>query len=148
MHNTKIWHGRTGFSPESDLLLHRVRLNIDSLSYKETRYVEREDFMSLEKDDIEPQLLSQAEKHLEKALELRRCHNFQDAFKHYQKAIALASNNVKILYEFGDFLLMSGKFAIAEKFLKLPEKEIPFGSIRFLVLVFLRLKKLLGMETL
>ena len=36
MHNQKVLHGRTGFSPESDRLLYRVRLHVDSLAATET----------------------------------------------------------------------------------------------------------------
>ena len=32
MHNHKVLHGRTGFSPDSDRLLYRVRLHVDSLA--------------------------------------------------------------------------------------------------------------------
>ncbi|MDJ0706835.1 MAG: TauD/TfdA family dioxygenase [Leptolyngbyaceae cyanobacterium MO_188.B28] len=32
MHNHKVLHGRTGFSPESDRLLYRIRLHVDSLT--------------------------------------------------------------------------------------------------------------------
>lgn len=117
-HNTKVLHGRTGFSPESDRRLDRVRLHVDSLSYRDIQGGERKDSTTLEQDSIKPQLLTQARKHLDLALELRHCHNFQDSFKHYQRAIELAPHNVEILYEFGDFLLSIGKFAIAEKFFR------------------------------
>ena len=38
MHNRKVLHGRTGFSPESDRLLYRVRLHLESLGKLEQKY--------------------------------------------------------------------------------------------------------------
>ncbi|MGL5870831.1 MAG: TauD/TfdA family dioxygenase [Xenococcaceae cyanobacterium] len=141
IHNTKALHGRTELSPENDRLLYRVRLHVDRLACEEqpihltkalvTENSEQsipsiamvaksspDDRSSLQFNqtkEIPNQKLTEAEKQIALAIKLRNERDFQNAFKHYQNAIALAPNEVEILREFGEFLVHIGKFAIAAK---------------------------------
>ncbi len=105
IHNTKAFHGRTGISPESDRLLYRVRLHVSRLACKELT------------DDRKSKnsALTEAHQQIAIALKLRYDGNLAAAFSHYQKAIALAPNEVEILREFGEFLIHIGKLDIAAK---------------------------------
>ncbi|MGK7897246.1 MAG: TauD/TfdA family dioxygenase [Xenococcus sp. (in: cyanobacteria)] len=134
-HNTKVLHGRTGFSPESDRLLLRIRLHIPSLAAQSLKQGEQreqreqgeqgENQKSIrhsdvkqstkKKDTSKSQLLGEAEEQLDLALENKDRRNLQDAFKHFQNALKLEPNSLEILSEFGDFLLEIGQFDIATK---------------------------------
>jgi tetratricopeptide (TPR) repeat protein len=150
IHNTKALHGRTELSPESDRLLYRVRLHVDSLACEEqpihlTKALATENSEQKLKDvsseqsspsiamvaksspdnqeslqfdratEISDRKLTEAEKQIALAIKLKNERDFQNAFKHYQNAIALAPDRVEILREFGEFLVHIGKFAIAAK---------------------------------
>ncbi len=65
--------------------------------------------------EIANQRLTEAEEQIALAIKCRDERDFQNAFKHYQNAIALAPDRVEILREFGEFLVHIGKFAIAGK---------------------------------
>lgn len=134
VHNTKALHGRTGFSPESDRLLLRIRLHIPNLAAKELSsfkhnnqqceqgHQRKQGNQGENRESIpntlkvrQSQLSGEAAKQLDLALEHKYRRNLQDAFKHFQNAIKLAPNSLEVLGEFGEFLLEIGQFDIAAK---------------------------------
>ncbi len=126
-HNTKVLHGRTGFSPDSDRLLFRIRLHIPSLAAKELSSLKQREQANQGEhgknresiphplDVQKSQLLTEAQEQLDLALEHKDRRNFQDAFKHFQNTLKLAPNSLEVLSEFGEFLLEIGQFEIAAK---------------------------------
>ncbi len=105
MHNNKVLHGRKGFSQESDRLLYRVRLHVDTFDCADQgKPSESENFH-----------LDDANAHMSRAKELKRKGNFNDALKHYRYASELEPNNTDILKSYGNLLIRTGQFGEAAK---------------------------------
>ena len=105
MHNNKVLHGRKGFPQESDRLLYRVRLHVDTFDCADQgKPSESEDFD-----------LDDAKAHVSRAQDLKRKSNFNDALKHYRCASELEPNNTDILKSYGKLLIRTGQFGEAAK---------------------------------
>jgi alpha-ketoglutarate-dependent taurine dioxygenase/glutathione synthase/RimK-type ligase-like ATP-grasp enzyme len=138
MHNTKVLHGRTGFSDGSDRLLYRVRLHVPNFrvgsqleaslhkvrnqtpvspSHQTNDAAENLASPDKKKDPSE-QNLHNAEAHLTQAKEMKRLNRVDDELEHYRKACELATDNQVALQAFkayGELALRTGKFAEATK---------------------------------
>jgi tetratricopeptide (TPR) repeat protein len=93
MHNRKVLHGRTELSPNSDRLLHRVRLHVAGLSSKRSIYIP-----------------DNADDCLALATELEHLGRFENVLECYRHAIELAPDVPRVLNEYGTFLLRTGQF--------------------------------------
>ncbi|MDJ0734575.1 MAG: TauD/TfdA family dioxygenase [Nostocaceae cyanobacterium] len=138
MDNTKVLHGRTGFSQQSDRLLYRVRLHVPNfevgsqlkasvnIGENQIQFPPSNQSTSAalnldtpEKNE-EPQELdfNNAEAHLVLAKEMRQLNRVGDELEHYRLASELASDNKIALQAFsayGKLALRMGKFAQATK---------------------------------
>ena len=116
MHNHKVLHGRTGFSPDSDRLLYRIRLHVQCLA--KDAIPNHEGLMAQANADrlnnsAHSPNEQQAITHLIMGEKLEQLGNFDEARKHYRHASQLAPNNADILNAYGEFSLYIGQFAEA-----------------------------------
>ncbi|WP_200817742.1 TauD/TfdA family dioxygenase, partial [Calothrix rhizosoleniae] len=140
MHNTKVLHGRTGFSKESDRLLYRVRLHVPNFQFgsqikaslnigeNQIQFAPSNHSTSVtanlatpdknKNEEHEKLNLNNAEAHLALAKEMRKLNRVDDEFKHYRLASELATDNKVALQAFsayGELSLRTGKFVEATK---------------------------------
>ncbi len=103
MHNRKVLHGRTGLSPESDRLLYRVRLHVDSFeSGNQTQ--------TSKPTPASETAISNGQGITEKSKGL---HGLEEGLKLKLHPSELESNNATRLNIYGQFLLSRGQFAEA-----------------------------------
>ncbi|MGK7884100.1 MAG: TauD/TfdA family dioxygenase, partial [Crocosphaera sp.] len=133
MNNTKVLHGRTGFSTESDRLLYRVRVHIPNLTVvnqlkaclarvsNQSQVIqsnETTEIVANKTENLEQQEINDAESHLVVAKKMKRLNRVDDELKHYRLAGELATNNkvaFQALQAYGELALRIGKFAEARE---------------------------------
>lgn len=118
MHNNKVLHGRTGFSPDSDRLLYRVRLHVNSFKFANQTQTLNNTHMSTtansnKQDSHKDLAYANAEPSLMK--EIKGLHAFAEVLELKRKPGELPPNNATLLNIYGQFLLSRGHFAEAAK---------------------------------
>ena len=116
MHNRKVLHGRTGFSPESDRLLYRVRLHIGSFeSGKQNQISRPTDASETESSNVQghQEDLAPSNAHSSLAKELKGLPGFEEVLKLNRNPNELPPNQATQLNIYGKFLLSRGQFAEA-----------------------------------
>ncbi|MGF1524946.1 MAG: TauD/TfdA family dioxygenase [Leptolyngbyaceae cyanobacterium] len=143
MHNHKVLHGRTGFAQDSDRLLYRVRLHVNSFTPVSSSPAavpipndsaallaasQRPQPMAIALDSEEDPdsadgkydvdataepIPELAAAHISLAKTLEKNRQFDDALEQYRQASELAPASLDILRSYGKLLLKTGKFAEA-----------------------------------
>ena len=93
MHNHKVLHGRTALSPESNRVLYRLRMHVNSLG-NQGQIVVPYDVHS----------------YIELATELENMGRFESALQQYYYATELAPDDIDVLNAYGSMLLKIGMF--------------------------------------
>ena len=118
MHNKKVLHGRTGFSPDSDRLLYRVRLHVENFEFANQTQTSKTQTSncahnpitasSNERDSQEDLACGNTELSITK--EVKGLHAFAEALKLNRHPGELPPNNATLLNIYGQFLLSKGQF--------------------------------------
>ncbi|MEL7245607.1 MAG: TauD/TfdA family dioxygenase [Cyanobacteria bacterium J06573_2] len=93
MHNHKVLHGRTALSPESNRILYRLRMHVNSLG-NQGKIAAPYDVDS----------------YMELATELENMGRFDSALQQYHRATELAPDDIDVLNAYGSMLLKIGQF--------------------------------------
>ncbi len=120
IHNKKVLHGRTGFSPDSDRLLYRVRLHVNSFEFESANQIQISDCIP---EPIQPISEGQSKqknfvcKDIDVSIieELKDFHHFAEVLKQNNQPSNPQLNNATLLNMCGQFLLSKGKFPEAAK---------------------------------
>lgn len=120
MHNKKVLHGRTGFSPESDRLLYRVRLHIDSFEFESVNQTQtsnsiHKSITSISQDESKQKDLVDKNIDSSEVQDPKDFYNFVKLFKLNNHLSDSSPNNATLLNIYGQFLLSKGKFPEAAK---------------------------------
>ncbi|MEO0969497.1 MAG: TauD/TfdA family dioxygenase, partial [Cyanobacteria bacterium J06639_18] len=123
MHNQKVLHGRTGFSPDSDRRLYRVRLHAKSFEFESTESTNQTQTSDCIPESIQPISKGQSQqkdfvyKDIDSSMiqELKDFHSFAEALKQNKHPSDPQLNNATLLSTYGQFLLSKGKFPEAAK---------------------------------
>ncbi|MEE9395853.1 MAG: TauD/TfdA family dioxygenase [Methylococcales bacterium] len=120
INNKKVLHGRTGFADGSRRMLHRIRLHAEDFgpgSVAKSRNSSPQSNLANAKSEkvsnLGKQKLpknSQAEAHLNKAIQFVHSKHFNEALEQYRQAKQLSPNDMKILEGYGHLLLKVGQF--------------------------------------
>ena len=116
MHNRKVLHGRTGFSPESDRLLYRVRLHVGSFksgNQTETANCTHDSTTASSNDRGGNEDLAPANTNPSLAKELKGLPGFEELLNLNCSPSELPPNHATQLNIYGQFLLSRGQFAEA-----------------------------------
>ena len=116
MHNRKVLHGRTGFSPESDRLLYRVRLHVDSFEFgnpTQTSNCTHASTTASSNGQGSNEDLATAKAQEPLAKELKGLSGFEELLKLNLHPSELPPNHATLLNIYGQFLLSRGQFAEA-----------------------------------
>ncbi len=123
IHNKKVLHGRTGFSPDSDRRLYRVRLHVNSFEFESTESTNQIHISDCIPEPIQPISKDQNKqkdfvyKDIDSSIiqELKDFHSFAEVLKQNNQPSNPQLNNATLLNTYGQFLLSKGKFPEAAK---------------------------------
>lgn len=93
MNNQKVLHGRTALSPESNRVLYRLRMHVNSLG-NQGKIANPQDVNT----------------YMELATELEDMGRFESALQQYHHATELAPDDIDVLNAYGSMLLKIGQF--------------------------------------
>ncbi|KST63446.1 TauD/TfdA family dioxygenase [Mastigocoleus testarum] len=122
MHNKKVLHGRTGFPLDSDRLLYRVRLHVNSFEFESANQTQTSEYIrdsktSILKGQSKQEDLVYKDKDIDSSTiqEIKDFHEFTKVLKPSNHPSGSPFNNATLLNIYGQFLLSKGKFPQAAK---------------------------------